>query len=447
MTLGRLVHSAFIASALALLMPPLDAGRGFFDDGSVISFTLEAPLQQLFDKPKDEEFAVPARVMVSGQPASDAVLDGELSLRGNTSRKECAFPKLKLKLKGERGVFDGMHGVKINTHCGEAPGEQLMADFGRLANEKSPWREAVAYRMADAAGARTPRVRLARVTYVDTSAPSAGRLTRNALIVEDDDDVKARLGAESEITPEEFTSAEQMFTPVDTARLTFTEALLGNFDWCLMMAPDDDYRCDASKKLWNMAVYRTASGAVPVLQDFDLAGPVVGRHVWFDHVFPHDFAATDIDTEVIAQVQRTRTLFDRALLDRLRQDFLSRRETIARAIDSAPVDARGAQLAHAYLDAFYRAVAADRDFYRPVIARGGIRIFKGAASDVDACGAGDTAPPGTPVNEIQRRDGRAEVTLLDALWRWAPPHECVPVHTGSVWIDPSAMSADFPAVR
>ena len=448
MTARRLINSVLTAGALALLIAPLQGADGFFDNAAVVTFTIEAPLGQLFENSdKNNAFSVKARVSASEPATADDVLDAELSVRGNTSRKECAFPKLKLKLKGDRGIFAGMHSVKINTHCGEAPGEELSPDFGRLANEKSPWREGVVYRIADAAGAHTPRVRLARITYVDSVAP-ARRLTRNALIVEDDDDLKARLGATAEITPDEFTTAKQLFTPAETARVAFTQALIGNFDWCLMMAPGDGYRCDARKKLWNMAAFRTSSGAVPVLEDFDLAGPVTGRHVWFDHVFPRGFAATDTDTEAIAQVQRARTLFDRALLNRMRQDFESRRDAITRAIDQAPVDAHGAQLARAYVDAFYRAIGDDRAFYRPVIAREGIRIFQDAAGDTDACGKGDTAPVGTPFNELRRQNGRAEVQVLDALWHWAPPHECVPIHKNAVWIDPSGVSADFPpAVR
>jgi hypothetical protein len=249
--------------------------------------------------------------------------------------------------------------------------------------------------------------------------------------------VKKRLEATAEITPEEFTNARETFTPEQTARIALTEALIGNFDWCLMMAPGDTYRCDARKKLWNMAAYRTASGAVPVLQDFDLAGPVTGRHTWYDHVFPRDFAASEIDTEVIAQVQRARTLFDRALLDHMRQDFVARRDALTRAIDGASVDPNGAQLAHAYVDAFYRAIT--DDFLRPVIAKPGTRIFKDAVGQTDACGNGDTAPVGTPVKELRQESGRVEVILLDALWHWAPPHECVPVHKAPVWIDPSAV--------
>jgi len=448
MSVRRLIRATVTAAAIALLAARLHGtATGFFDDPSVAAFTIEAPLQQLFDRGvRDESFDVQGRVRFD--TATTDAIDVTVSVRGNTSRDECPFPKLKLKLKGDdAGPFGGMHAVKVNTHCGDAPGEDLSERYGRLANEKSPWREAVVYRIAQAAGARTPRTRLARITYVDTSATDARRITRNALIVEDDDDMKERFGAIAEITPAEFTNAKELFTPVDTARVAFTQALIGNFDWCLMMQPDDRYRCDPRRKLWNMAALRTSSGAIPVLEDFDLAGPVTGRHVWFDHVFPQDFSASPVDTEVIAQVQRTRTLFDRAMLDRMRQEFQSRREAINAAIDSTTVDAQGARLARAYVDAFFRAIGGDADFYRPVVARTGMRIYAASTGDGEACGTGDTIPAGTPVKELRRENGRAEVQLLDALWRWAPPTECVPVHKSPVWIDPAGVSSDFPSVR
>jgi hypothetical protein len=444
MTVRRLIRAAALAAAAAILVIPLQgSGDGFFDDASVLEFTVEAPLQQLFDQGvHDESFSVPAKIAAG----ASTPIAAELSIRGNTSRKECPFPKLKLKMQGRPDAFGGLRTVKINTHCGEAPDDALTKDFGRLANERSPWREGVVYRIAGAAGARTARTRPARITYVDSSpSTSSRRLVRNALIVEDDDDVRKRLEGTGEITPAEFTNAREVLSPDDVARVAFTEALIGNFDWCLMMYPNDEYRCDARKKLWNLMVLRTPSGAVPVLQDFDLAGPVTGRHVWFDHAFTRDFTASEIDTEVIAQVQRTRTLFDRARLDRIRRDFLARRQAITRVIEASAVDPRGADLSRAYVDAFFRAIADDRDFYRPVIARAGVRIFADAAGRTEACGIGDTVPPGTPFKELRRENGRAQVQLLDALWRWAPPNECVPVHKGPVWIDPSAISDDFPA--
>jgi hypothetical protein len=67
-----------------------------------ISLTLEAPLQQLFEKRSaDEKYSVPGTLSYK-DPSSgaDVILkDIQVSVRGHTSREEteCTFPKLKLK--------------------------------------------------------------------------------------------------------------------------------------------------------------------------------------------------------------------------------------------------------------------------------------------------------------------------------------------------------------
>ena len=101
--------------------------------------------------------------------------------------------------------------------------------------------------------------------------------------------------------------------------------MIGNFDWCLRMFGGDIYRCDERHPLWNvLAVTRSEGHALPLIYDFDLAGPVVGRHVWFKQVFDATYVQppSNVRVEVLAQVQRTRSLFDRALLDETRAHFL-----------------------------------------------------------------------------------------------------------------------------
>src|SRR6188474_2321096 len=125
-------------------LPSLLEGEG------PIALTLQAPLQELFAKgDEDENVAVPATLRFK-DPASGAdveLADLQLNVRGHTSRREteCTFPKLKLKLKGAGSI-------KIGTHCGEAAGEALTTKYGRLQNEKSPYREALVYKLLETAG-------------------------------------------------------------------------------------------------------------------------------------------------------------------------------------------------------------------------------------------------------------------------------------------------------
>jgi hypothetical protein len=418
-----------------------------FAGPAVARLSIRAPLSTLFARAaKDESFDVPATIAFASSPGDplEALGKTTLAVRGNTSRRDCTFAKLDVRFKDHDGPAADLRGLKVNTHCGEAPDGTLTRKYGRLANEKSPWREGLVYALLDAAGVRTARTRLARITYVDTSNENDPPITRNALLIENDDDMQRRLGAGSQLDRDEFTTADRMLDPDETARIAFAEVMVGNFDWCLRMRAGDEYRCDDSKGLWNIVALKTDGGIVPVMEDFDLAGIVTGRHVWFPHVFSAAFGGSAIATEVVAQVQRARTLFDRTRLDRMRRDFLARRARLYAVVASATVDADGRQLARQYLDAFYRAIETDEAFYRPVIVRPRVHVYTDAAATQEACGAGDIAPVGTPVNVIGRQGDMAKVRLLDALWRWAPPTECAAVHQNAVWIDGAAIGTDLP---
>jgi hypothetical protein len=443
--------SALLAPILLLAVPEAQ----LFTSAEPIELTLEAPLQQLFDKGvADDKFSV--RGVLSYRDASTGssvvVPDIDVSVRGHTSKREteCSFPKLKIKFDKaapSRSIFGGLDGLRIGTHCGENPGEERTPKFGRLANEKSPLREAFVYRLLDAAGVTTLKARPARISYVD-KATQAAPLVRNAMLLEDDDDVMKRLAGTGEITIERFTSARDQFAPSETAALAFAQALIANFDWCLRFHPEDTYRCNARQPLWNvMAVARGGGRAVPVIADFDLAGVVVGRHNWFEKVYNAGFvpSRSSVEIEVISQVQHTRSLFSRAQLDETRRHFLERKSALYDVLATVRLDPRGRELGQQHLDAFFKAIASDAAFYRPVVVKPDARVYLDATKSREACGAGDTVLPGTPITEIRRDGPMVEVTLLDARWHWAPPAECRAVKEGTVWIAADTIATEYPA--
>jgi hypothetical protein len=436
----------------SLELPPGD-GSALFARHDPVELKLEAPFPQLFANGLDNErYTVSGTVSLKESPGAPAAVikDVEISVRGNTSKREteCSFPKLKLKLPDgspeDRSLFRGLDTVKIGTHCGEARAGTLTKRFGRLANETSPWREALVYRLVDAVGEPTLNTRPARITYVDSN--SSKQLVRNALLIEDDDDAKKRLGGEQEISMDEFGNARERFSEADAARLAFAEALIGNFDWCLKFSPDDEYRCDQRKPLWNLVAFTKGSGAFSVMKDFDLAGAVTGRHDWFSNVYNEAFvpSKSHIEIEVLSQVQRTRSLFGRDVLDRARQEFLDRRPAVEQALADAAVDDEGRRLAQKYVTAFFAAIATDEAFYRPVVVHPNTRVFRDAGKSAEACAPDDEVPVGTPVNALRESQGMSEVVLLDALWRWSPPSGCDAVRKGTVWIESGAIDSAFP---
>jgi hypothetical protein len=421
-------------------------GGGLFSSAGVLDATLEAPLGELFAKARRNPATTVQGTLTSGGTSIDGV---DVSVRGNTSAAsgECSFPKLKLKFtEGPRdaSIFEGLRSVKIGTHCGDLPDEQL-THYGRMANDKEPFREAFIYRLLEAVQVPTLRARPVRITYVDGGHQSK----HNGFFVEDDREALVRMGASREIAPAQFRDASRDFAPADTANLAFGEALIGNFDWCLKFTPNDAYRCNARHPLWNVRAFAGADGHLtPVMSDFDIAGMVTGRHPWFSNVFYAGFAASKstAEIEVTSQVQHTRSLFPRALLDATRRRFMGRKSAAYEALAGAELDKGGRDIAEAYLANFYHAIDTDAVFYSPVVIRPGTSVYLDPAGTQPACGRTSTAPVGTPVSlPLQREGTMARVALLDAFWLWAPPNKCDAVHAGPVWIDASAIGSDYPS--
>ena len=383
------------------------------------------------------------------QTGEEATIDGVVSVRGRTSKREteCAFPKLKLRFPAGSGspMFGNLKAVKIGTHCGELPDGQLTPKFGRWANEKAPPREAFVYRLLEAVQVPSLKARPARITYID----GAQKLTRNGFFLEDDREAMKRLGGARELTPEQFTDAAQAFETADAAKLAFGEAMIGNFDWCLKFSANDTYRCDARRKLWNVSAYSKEDGrAVPVMSDFDIAGMVTGHHHWFKNVYYDGFvpSKSSAEIDVLSQVQRTRSVFPRDVLDAARRSFAARKGAAFQALADTTLDAAGKQTIEAYLNAFFKAIESDAAFYVPVVARPDTRLYLDAGKAREACDRNQALPIGTPVGApLQTQDQLVQVAVLDALWKWAPPAKCDAIHAGPVWIEKSAIDSNYPA--
>jgi hypothetical protein len=440
--------------------PAASSASTLFSSYDVVTLEVKAPFNDLFDHARtNDAYAVDGTLSFTEAGRSITVDHVKITIRGNTSKREseCTFPKLKLQFPRdapvEGALFAGRSSIKIGTHCGESADDAVSAKFGRLPNEQSPAREAFVYRLLDAVGVPTLKARPARITYVYTDAragsipPEDQPVARNAMLLENAEEAVKRFGGTGEIEEKNFSNARAKFAAADTARLALAEAMIGNFDWCLKMAPDDAYRCDARHPLWNIVAVTMPDGrARPLMYDFDVSGMVTGRHPWFKDVFSDAFVASHAqpEVEVLAQVQRARTLFSRAELDAARAEFVTRKADAYRALEGAALDPAGKSTAKQYLDGFYAAIQSDYAFYRPVVTVAGAKAYSNE-SRAAACSSKSVIPLGTPVSEpLQKKDTLIQVRLLDALWNWAPPARCPAVQKGPVWIDAGAVSRDFP---
>jgi len=331
---------------------------------SPVAMRLTAPFNELFVHAYDEGGRTfPGTLTVESAETRPVEQDVEVSVRGNSSKapNECSFPKLKIRA-GERTF-------KLGTHCGEREDGDLTPVLGRWANEKSPPREALVYSLVAAAGVRTLRARVARVTYV-YSDPKPGKIpdqrqpiVRNAMLLEDDEDAISRLGGNRPV--EGFTDAERQFSREDAVDVVLAEGMIGNLDWCLSFTTTDPKRCDAHVPIYNMLAVEGRNGAFPVLYDFDLSGMVAGRREWFGGTLTAAFnpPRAAIEKEILGQVQRLRSFYSRAELDSARRRFISRAPAIHATLDAATVDPVGRALAATYLDVFFSIVGSDEQFY------------------------------------------------------------------------------------
>jgi len=446
------VRVPFAAAVLTAACAVSAAGSGpaLFATHEAIPVRIAAPFTDLFGhKSIDDDYAVTGVLTYTDAGREVAIHDIKISVRGHTSRREgeCTFPKLKVDLSSDDALFGGLKSVKIGTHCGESTGNRLTERFGRLPNQQAPPREAFVYRLLAVFDVPTLRARPARIAYVDTDR-GGSVVERNAMLVESDGDAMRRLGGSRDIPPEEFTTARDMFSPEDTARLAFAQAMIGNFDWCLEFYQGDAYRCDQRRKLWNVAAIAVDHGARPLIYDFDVSGMVAGGHRWFEDVYNEAFddSWSHPALEALGQVQRTRSLFTRAVLDATRAHFAGRKSGAYAALAAANVDAEGRATIREYLDSFFRAIESDDAFYRPVVTASGVKPFTDANRSRAVCPGLGTIPVGTPISApIDTQGDLIQVTLLDALWKWAPPAKCGEIHTSPVWIPANAVGREYPA--
>jgi hypothetical protein len=458
--LRRLLIVVTLPMLMVAVIRPLGASGALFSSYSAIELRLKAPFEDLFKRGRaTDTYGVSGVLSYTDQAGREATIDGvKITLRGHTSMREseCVFPKLKLEFderaRAQDPMFAGIKTLKLGTHCGEGEPETLTARFGRLPNEHSPLREAFVYRLLDTLGVPSLKARPARITYVFTDARADGQaggetLVRNAMLLEDDDAAIARFGTK-EIPEAAFTNARDAFKVEDAARLAFAEALIGNFDWCVRFYPEDRYRCDARHPLWNVLAVQSRDGrAIPVMYDFDVTGMVTGRHAWFGEVYNEAFigSRSHAEIEVLGQVQRTRTLFPRAVLDATRAEFVKRKADAYHAFEDAPLDPSGRRRIREYLDSFFGAIESDEAFYRPVVTARDVMAFTTPDRAAAVCPAQGPVPEGTPVSQpLDTRGEMVQVILLDALWRW-PPGKCPAIQKGAVWIEKSAIGSDFPS--
>lgn len=195
---------------------------GLFDSEDPLDLTLEADLKPIFKDTDEERTDQPGRLWYLDQQGDSVLLDVGLKTRGYYRRLylDCNVPPLRLNLKKKQvkdTVFDGQDKLKLVTHCKD----------GSTAYQQYTLKEYLIYKIYNLLTENSFRVRLVRMTYVDT-ADRRDPVTKYGFLIEDEDLLAERLGGrilQGGIVHQERTDREQ------ATRLAIFQYMVGNTDW------------------------------------------------------------------------------------------------------------------------------------------------------------------------------------------------------------------------
>ena len=155
-----------------------------FQDNTVLAVTITAPLTTLVrERPKDDYLE---GVFEYTEADGAAVkLDIQIRTRGHFRHANCDFPPLSLNFKKKQTsetLFDNQNKMKLVVHCDN-----------NVRYEQNVLREFLAYRIHNSITDLSYRVRLLRVTYVDSEGRRKDQV-RYAYLIEHKNRLAARLG-------------------------------------------------------------------------------------------------------------------------------------------------------------------------------------------------------------------------------------------------------------
>lgn len=231
------------------------AAASLFGDTSVMDVTLEGPLSSVTSDAR-ERGERPFTIRVDGFST-----DVDVRLRGKSRAEHCRFPPLRLDFAAKTlhdGPFAGQNKLKLVTHC-----------RGKSEYEQNVLEEYAAYLMLNVLTDMSYRVRLLRVSYVDTDTPGEGPLTRFGFVIESDDALARRIGGDVlKVRDVSRTMLEQQ----NAALVYVFQYLIGNTDWSLVRFLDGEFCCHNGK------LFRVAGRNYYVPYDFDMSGLVNARY-------------------------------------------------------------------------------------------------------------------------------------------------------------------------
>lgn len=253
LTLGSVASGASHAGSTAPL----------FTSNDIMDVTIRAPFSTIMRKrSKDEDR--PATLTYIDAEMGEVTIDLSIRTRGRFRRQSdtCKFAPLRLNFKKstvKETVFADSDKLKLVTHCRN----------GSTTYSQAVLSEHLAYRIFNLLTDASFRVRLMRITYVDTDKKDQAN-TEFAFVIEHKKQLAKRIGLELNESPK----TEIKFLDARHMNLgSIYQYLIGNTDFSPIRAAPGEPCCH------NYILFGTERGNIlPIPYDFDMTGIVDAPH-------------------------------------------------------------------------------------------------------------------------------------------------------------------------
>ncbi len=329
--------------------PPLRLTRPpapLFTSHDVVSITIEGPLDRVFKERDEDEKESFDAVLWHHAAGIDEAYDIALRTRGHFRLRPstCDFPPLRVNFKRsqvEGTVFAGQNKIKMVTHCQDRRDEY----------EQYVLQEYLIYRTFNLLSDQGFRVRLARITYVDTDG-KRDTLTKYAFFIEDDDAMAERNGWDVLEVPNVLPSQMQQEPLVLVELFQF---MIGNTDWDAFVGERGDVCCHNGLLIGSVREFVV----IPVPYDFDFAGLIWTRYATPD---PR-LRVRNVRQRLFRGICRQREELEAAF-----PLFHEQREAIYDLYRSQPdLDSKRLEDTIEYLDEFYEIIGDPRKVEREML--------------------------------------------------------------------------------
>ena len=304
-----------------------------FSSNEVLDVTLRGPFSTIMRKRSDEE-DLPATLTYDDAARGPVTVEIGIQARGRFRRQRevCRWAPLRLNFRKsslENTVFAGSDKLKLVTHCrnnSDRHTQVLLAEH-------------LAYRILNLVTDESFRVRLLRITYVDTDKRDRERVDLGFLI-EHKDQLARRIGLEVNEAPQtEIDALDARHTNLGSVY----QFLIGNTDFSPIRAAPDEDCCH------NYVLFGTETGRMlSVPYDFDMSGLVDAPYA-----SPHPRFKL---RNVRERLYRGRCVFNEHIEASV-QTFLEKKEAIYELLDAHEFFQPGKRKnTLRFIDAFYATI-------------------------------------------------------------------------------------------